>query len=475
MTTNIEPVRSGMHLRVVDGAHHNITFPLERSIVQIGRITPDTQLSPSHLVFPEPTVSRLHAVLTWEPQSGTYMIHHRSQTNPTVVNNVQLIGPQLLKLGDIIAVGRLALVLEQAQAAQQRATAPPDAALSVNVWTQDGEQVTTVAVQSAVVTIHFGGERGTAPVVDEGSGEQALSLPASRTSSMRFELSPDGKSTVEVSQAGEDESTNRVTAGNGAELHLPLKAGQRMPLLARDFINHQGYRIWIGPGQGSFPAGASTLSENPSKMEALTLTFLNSRWKGARIAIPPGRGVSIPLGPGEAPFGHPFPFPRVPSCNLTVAERDARVRAIEVPQDQFLEIDGDLVFDGESVQMVSGSKLLLGEMAFYWCDPVAHRDYSRFSLRSPEGEHVVEKARVRLGTAAHCEIRFKNRDLAPVIGHIEFDASGPTYYHQCITWPARVDGLETSAGLFAPIQVGSKIELVPGFEVVLNQLAEVQA
>lgn len=473
MTTNVEPVRTGMHLRVVDGAHQHVTFPLERSIIQIGRMTPDTQLSASHLVFPEPTVSRLHAVLTWEPKAGTYLIHHRSQTNPTVVNNVQLVGPQLLKLGDIISVGRLALVVEQAQKGEATSSPPPDAELTLNVWTADGERVTSALVKAPVLTLQFGGDRGTSPVAEENAEEQQVSLPADLPTSMRFEFGASHR-TVELSQAADDKSCVRVTPGSGAELHLPLGAGQRIPLLECDVLRHQGYHIWVGPGQGSFSAGGTTISDNPAKMEALTLTFLNGLWKGAKIAIPPGRGVHLPLGPKEAPFGHPFPFGRVPSCIVTVAERDARVRAQEVAEDQFLEIDGDLVFDGESVQMVSGSKLLLGEVAFFWCDPLAHRDYSKYVLNSPEGQHEVQKARVRLGTAAHCEVRFENRDLAPVIGHIEFDSSGPTYYHQCITWPARVDGMETSAGLFAPIQVGSKIELVHGFEVTLQQVIDIK-
>ncbi len=471
MTTNIVPVRSGMRLRVVDGAHQNIAFPLERSVIQIGRMTPDAQLSPSQLVFPEPTVSRLHAVLTWEPNAGTYMIHHRSQTNPTVVNNVQLVGPQLLKLGDVVAIGRLGLILEQAQQGQQAAPPAPDAELTLNAWTSAGERVASAPVKSRVINLRFG-ERNTTAVTGEEGAEQEVSLPGATPAALRFEMGSDMRWGLEVSSNLEAGAVVRVTQGNGAELHLPLNPGQRYPILDCDVIHFEGYRLWMGRGQGAFPSGGSTLTENPSKVEALTLSFLNGRWKGAKIAIPPGRGVHLPLGPKDSPFKHPFPFGRVPSCIVTVAEREARVRANEVPEDQFLEIDGDLVFDGESVQMVSGSKLLLGEVALYWCDPVAHRDYSQYALRSPEGEHPVRKARVRLGTAAHCEIRFENRDLAPVIGHIEFDPSGPTYYHQCLTWPARVDGEEVSAGLFAPLEEGSKLELVTGFEVELVKISK---
>lgn len=62
---------------------------------------------PGSLLFPEPTVSRIHATLDWDEAANRYLLTHRSATNPTTVNKAKVTKPRHINPGDKIQMGNL--------------------------------------------------------------------------------------------------------------------------------------------------------------------------------------------------------------------------------------------------------------------------------------------------------------------------------------------------------------------------------
>jgi hypothetical protein len=477
----MEPIVSGLRMRVVEGAFHTELHRLERALISLGRTTPETASSPAYITFPEPTVSRLHAVLTWETGAKAYLLHHRSQTNPTVLNNVVISGPQLLKAGDRITLGRLVLVLEpEPDLAEAQAPAPPTVPqpeLSLNAKIEGGERIFSAPVRERVISLTFANDRATAAVspIQAAPGWQEVRLPAASASALRFELDPStGTCTVEAGPAGQATSSRLSFGRAGSQLRVPLRTGQSLPFVETDIILHQGYRIWLGHPDRA-PEAGSTLSQKPTTPAAdpptdreATLQFLNGPWKDATITVPIEGAVNLRLGPGDIGFRHPFPLPRAPHCEITLQGGAGRLRAMEVADDQFLEVDGDLVFASESVPLVGGSRLLVGDAEFLWLDG-SQASYAAYRLVDGQNAYPIRKASVRLGTAAHCEIMLPNRELPPVIGRIHFENGSPTYLHTDLSAAIRVDGEETSTGLSVPLRTGSQLELKPGIVLTLER------
>ncbi len=99
-------------------------YPLEGEAISIGRDASST------IQINDPEVSRRHARLQF--QGGRYVIEDLGSTNGTYVNGQRLIGPYVLKPGDVVSLGEnIVLAFEAvefdpgATVAVQRAAPPP--------------------------------------------------------------------------------------------------------------------------------------------------------------------------------------------------------------------------------------------------------------------------------------------------------------------------------------------------------------
>ncbi|MDQ7824111.1 MAG: FHA domain-containing protein [Candidatus Eremiobacteraeota bacterium] len=97
---------SGYQLEILEGLDQGKKFPLRSREVTLGRKLIANEKITNWILFNELTVSRIHALLVWEPHSGTYEIHHKSRTNPTLVNAMP-VQKLLLAPGDLIQMGYL--------------------------------------------------------------------------------------------------------------------------------------------------------------------------------------------------------------------------------------------------------------------------------------------------------------------------------------------------------------------------------
>lgn len=105
---------SRLQFRVVDGRYEkDRILALNQKQIDLGRLPRDYKPTEHELLFREPTLSRVHATLTWKAFQGGYSLEHKSDVNPTLVNG-EPIKKMLLLAGDRIQMGLLILELEEA-------------------------------------------------------------------------------------------------------------------------------------------------------------------------------------------------------------------------------------------------------------------------------------------------------------------------------------------------------------------------
>lgn len=98
-------------LKGLQGQYENQELELPREVIWLGRAVIGTPNTSTHIFFEDGAVSRVHGALAWVEEFSSYVIHHRSQTNPTFLNDVPVGEPQLVKSGDIISFGHQRLQL----------------------------------------------------------------------------------------------------------------------------------------------------------------------------------------------------------------------------------------------------------------------------------------------------------------------------------------------------------------------------
>jgi pSer/pThr/pTyr-binding forkhead associated (FHA) protein len=103
---------SGLQFRVIDGQKEkDRIIRLDGKELTIGRAQKGQRPGQGEVLFREPTVSRIHANLSWKERKGGFQLTHKSGTNPTLVNGKPT-KKILLAPGDRVQMGLLILELE---------------------------------------------------------------------------------------------------------------------------------------------------------------------------------------------------------------------------------------------------------------------------------------------------------------------------------------------------------------------------
>lgn len=481
--STIEPIHSGLQLRVLEGATQQELHRLERAIISVGRSTPETASTPNYITFPEPTLSRLHAVLTWEEGAKAYLLHHRSQTNPTIVNQAIIKAPQLLKPGDRITLGRLTLLIEP----EGQATTTPSRPGTVEVASPIGiclnalhhtnNRTFSAPFRDSTLTLRFLSERASTAANREPGISQEVQLPAEAPSLLHFSMDSSMECCQVEAEPYNPGPTLRTTAGHGGQrLVVPLRTGYQLPFYVGDELTHQSYTLWLGDPE--HPPLKETIKvptidpEKPAQPERfMSLKFLNGPWKNGELSIPSNGLVTWRLGPGSPCLGrHCYPFTDGPTCEISIHQGMARLLASSVGEDETCEVDGQPLLTGESTNLVGGSTLRLGATNLLWSDG-QEGAYQGYDLREGEKTYPIKKAVVRLGTADYCEVILEHKELPPLLGTLTFTPTELVYHHHDLSSPIRIDGQEVGPGLTAKLLAGSQLELRPKILLTLEREA----
>lgn len=104
----------GLQVRISQGPDKGRTFPLDSTEITIGRARTIGDRAPGWILVNDPQTSRIHADMHWDQEKNSYILVHRSDTNPTEINGIPITEPTLLKIGDHIRIGSSILDLQQA-------------------------------------------------------------------------------------------------------------------------------------------------------------------------------------------------------------------------------------------------------------------------------------------------------------------------------------------------------------------------
>jgi pSer/pThr/pTyr-binding forkhead associated (FHA) protein len=97
---------SRFQIEVQEGVDKGKKYPLRSKEITLGRrLIPNEKIT-HWILFNEPTVSRMHAMLIWDDKEQMYVLHHKSKTNPTLVNGLPVEKKELWS-GDRIVMGLL--------------------------------------------------------------------------------------------------------------------------------------------------------------------------------------------------------------------------------------------------------------------------------------------------------------------------------------------------------------------------------
>lgn len=102
---------SGLQIRVLEGRDKGRTIPLDAPEMTLGRALDANESAPGWVLFAEPTVSRVHAVLQWNEGRNSFVLHHRSRTNPTLVDG-KPVEQIVLQPGQRVQLGLLVFCVE---------------------------------------------------------------------------------------------------------------------------------------------------------------------------------------------------------------------------------------------------------------------------------------------------------------------------------------------------------------------------
>jgi pSer/pThr/pTyr-binding forkhead associated (FHA) protein len=592
------------HLRGVGGQYIDSTIALSEKVVWIGRAVSGTPSSSTHLLFEDQSVSRVHGALAWAPEYNSYVFHHRSQTNPTFLNDQIVNQPQLLKPGDKLHFGHQIFIFELAPAqaqevdrmeppsqssvppqARQEPETPAEITIQWNAEDSGARRTQPIAPPDSPPPIkiqlqpldHGKPEPPPEPLVQESHpplklkwepvrdndppGQEASSAPSdppslklqwkpesperrpsdhvrpeptvegtpaapqappptpeletsiappresmplqigfrgrgqefviSSKKSVTLSFSPhskalkgpleDGESVVyqipakyaaELVFEREEASgrvtltpgpsprtkTRRITTVRGLTLDLGLPDEQTFEFKSVDLMTHQHCECWLASEQNGSPP-SPVEDTGPSYDKRGVLAFQTGAWQGARVTLLANGEDTLEIGPGTDIGGYAIPIQDAPKCRIRFVQDKPHVEVLEADAGQYLSINGELLFAGQSSPLMSGSGLFLGQLMLYWTQPTLQSQLAHYKISVGGNSFPVSRSIVRLGTGAHCEILLNGSGLASETGLLEFVGDAFVYRHLDSAYPAQVDGTTVSEGSEATVKAGSTLQV----------------
>ncbi len=469
-----EAFDSHLELLVVAGAGKGQRHALDRPQVVLGRQDAGDDETARVVSFPDPTVSRVHAHLEWDPRRCTYVLEHRSRTNATVVNGSQVVGSRALEVGDKVKMGNLVVQLQRCTRPRLRPEKeepqPLDSSLYL-VALRGAEPGTILPLNYTSLTLREA-PGGPEPVVMvPGAGQTQAEL---RWNGQEFMAHPvEGGQPVRVLRfrpglvsetAASDPGGVRLEPGclvvcNSAVLTLAtlqaagplaeaLRAGEEAsglhPLLAH--LDPDQIPCWQGP-------------------EDFSLVVLSGLRRGSRLWVRP-ESLEGPLTLGTAPADLELPEKRAPRLELHF--RAGVVELLNVDEALSFTHNWELVTPGEEIRVVSGDRFIFERTVVSFEHGPTQARVDGLSLFLGGAELPLLRQVNCLGYNPQSDLRIDDRRLGPTHGFVEVRPGGVFYRHKDTQSRVSVRGVTVGPGQEVEISVGDVLELQPDIHVRLD-------
>lgn len=478
-----EPFESCLELVVLEGGGKGTTQYLSRTRITLGRQDASDEPNPSVITFPEPTVSRVHALLEWDKKRRRYLLTHRSRTNATVLNGTQMMQPTHLSPGDKIKMGLLVLELRAADPAEPHEA--PDVSNPVETGLHllelNGPNVGDLhplnydrfllgpaqEPDSRLLSIEFPGDwvvllefidgcfvatpvEGETPFHIEG--EPGLVKTQEVTPENPVRLTPD--SVLVVGELALS-PTPIVRAG---DLSMALKRGREChPLQSGLRLGHDE-RLWdLG--------------------EEHVLRVISGPKKGTMIWLDPVR-LEKPVSFGREDTDNPptlvIPDKEAGRAELEYLEKSRRFLLRNAHSELPLGHNWDELSPTEEIKMISGDRFRLGRSVVRYEYLPLQEQIDQLAVLFGEEEIPFARSVNLIGYSTHCDLRINDRRLGPTHAQIEVRDDGLYYHHRNIAVPARVNGKKAERGQDVKIEVGDEIQLAADIVITIARRSETE-
>jgi len=470
-----EAFDSYLELVVLAGAGKGQHHALDRPQVVLGRQDAGDDETARVVCFPDPTVSRVHAHLEWDPRRCTYILEHRSRTNATVVNGSQLVGSRALEVGDKVKMGNLVVQLQKCTRARLR---------------PDREEPQPLDTGLYLVAL-----KGPAP---------GAILPLNYSSLILREAPQEGSQPV-VSVAGAGSSQAELRWNGEEFLAHPVETGQTVRVLrcrpgcvSETAVNDpSGVRLepgclvvcgaavltlttlqQAGPLSESLRSGEEASSLHPwlASVEAsqtpcwrgaeeYSLVVLSGARRGSRLWVQP-EALEGPLTLGMAPADLELPEKRAPRLELSF--RGEVIELLNVDDTLSFTHNWELVTPGEEIRVVSGDRFVFERTVVSFEHGPTQGRVDGLSLFLGGAELPLLRQVNCLGYNPQSDLRIDDRRLGPTHGFVEVRPGGVFYRHKDTQSRASVRGVTVGPGQEVEILVGDVLELQPDIHVRLD-------
>ncbi len=461
-----EPFDSRLELVVQSGGGHGETFLLDRPRVVLGRLDPGDEPTPGVIAFPDATVSRVHAHLEWDARRARYVLEHRSRTNATVVNGLQVTGSHVLEVGDQVKLGSLVCRLQHC--------------------THEGHRPRAEVVRSI--------QSGSYLVCLVGPSAGAI-LPLNYTHlALRESLLTSDVPGLFVPGAG-DAQADLYWDGEGFTVHpgpsgRPLRLLTCRPGLVRKIVLNDPEGIPLRPGSllvcGQAvltPARAEqagvlrerVLDKSPLELlhpllgsvdpeadpcwrgeQEYVLEVLSGARRGTRLWLDPDR-LEEPVTVGPAPADLELPDQHAPRLELRFHE--GQVLVLNADATMSFTHNWELVTPGEEVRAFSGDRFSFERTVVSFEHKPTQARVDSLSLYLGDLELPLVREVNSLGYNPQSELRVDDRRLAPTHGYVEVRSTGVFYRHKDPKSEVLVGDLVVRAGQEVELALGDVLEL----------------
>jgi hypothetical protein len=303
--------------------HTGQVFPLTQETVTIGSGEDNV------IVLADPKVSSQHAAITWQAETGAYMIEDLGSAEGTYVNERPLEEPQPLRHGDVIRVGDTVfdLKLKPASPAAAEAEEPrrgPRNPVLAGIVIVLLVGITVVCCALFAVLL-FGGGADTPDVTIQAPADGAV-------------IAVNGEIILQATATGADDITLLELSVDGA---LVASASSSDPEGSSSLTASKTWAFGV-PGEHEVSAVAYTASGRTSRTESVQVTVTTTGGQ-----VPPGGATSTPT-PATGATATATPTPELTATPTATPQPGA-------PQIEFFRANPQSVNAGECTTLEWGT------------------------------------------------------------------------------------------------------------------------
>ncbi|MGE0492501.1 MAG: FHA domain-containing protein [Vulcanimicrobiota bacterium] len=472
-----EPFDSGLELVVLEGGGSGSRHYLSHSRVTLGRHDPSDEPTAGVVTFPEPTVSRVHAVLEWEQNERKYRLAHRSRTNPTIHNGSQVVDPVYLKVGDRVKLGHLVFELKVGDPANRpkgpEISRPVHTGLHLLVL--NGPQAGDLHPLNYDRFLVGGDGSGPSPLLRIPLEQPSESIALLGYLHGAFWASPAGGESPAVLKASPGlVRVQRLTADTPVRLssdNLLVLGGVALAPCTSERAGGMAAAVKSGRECHPLQSGLRLDTEDLWSLgEQHCIRGTEGSAKGSCLFIDPVT-LAGPLVIARAQ-SHPMASleltdPEAGQVEISFASGRVTLKNLS---DQPVGHNWREVEPFEEALLMSGDNFRLGQSIFSYEQLGVQESVQHYGLAYDDQIMPLSRAVNLVGYSAHCEVRIQDRRLGPIHGQLEVREEGVFYRHKHLAIRASVNGQSALRGQDIKVEVGDRLNLAPGIEATLVEV-----